>query len=563
MSLNFFRSGGPGTAEPTPPANATRGVHTTRVLLLASAWMATVGNFALWQQLTRLPELANGRGVAFGVGFAVLITLALVALLSLLAWRWTLKPVLTLFLISAAAGAYFMVTYGIVIDSTMMVSVLQTDPRETRDLLNWRLFAAIGVLGVLPALWLWRTPVRRLSAGGQALSNAVAFIAAAALLSGTFMAMFQDFSSVMRNHTQVRYLINPLNTFYALGVVAAKPFQRDNSRILPIGEDARLAALATNPGKPPLLVLVLGETARTGNFGINGYTRPTTPGLAKENIVSLRNAWSCGTNTAASVPCMFSHLPRGEFEDRKVNYESLLDVLQHAGLAVLWINNQSGCKGVCDRTPHVTTATLQVPGLCANGECFDEIMLKDLDARIADLPAERRAKGVVVVLHQMGSHGPAYYKRTPKAFKKFLPECSSNALQECGREQVVNAYDNTILYTDHFLTSTVQWLKAAEKKSATAMIYLSDHGESLGENNLYLHGLPYRIAPDVQKNVPWITWLSPSFERYSGVTTACLKKKPDDKVSHDNYFHSVLGILGVQTSVYQKPLDIYASCRGS
>jgi lipid A ethanolaminephosphotransferase len=230
---------------------------------------------------------------------------------------------------------------------------------------------------------------------------------------------------------------------------------------------------------------------------------------------------------------------------------------------VLWINNQSGCKGVCDRTPHVTTANLQVPGLCANGECFDEIMLKDLDARIADLPAERRAKGVVVVLHQMGSHGPAYYKRTPKAFKKFLPECSSNALQECGQAQVVNAYDNTILYTDHFLTSTLTWLKTAEKKSATAMIYLSDHGESLGENNLYLHGLPYRIAPDVQKNVPWITWLSPSFERYSGVTTACLKKKPDDRISHDNYFHSVLGILGVQTSVYQKPLDIYASCRSS
>ena len=564
MVLKFFRLGASSAANSTPSSTSPAGLHASWLLVMASAWMATLGNVALWQQLWRLPELANGRGLAFGAGFAVALTLLLVALLSLLAWRWTLKPVLTLFLISAAAGAYFMMAYGIVIDSTMMVNVLQTDPRETRDLLNWRLFAAIGVLGVLPAIWLWRTPVRRLSAGGHALANAVTFIASVALLSGTLMAMFQDFSSVMRNHTQVRYLINPLNSFYALGAVAAKPFQRDNTRILPIGEDARLTAPSpAGAGKPPLLVLVLGETARMGNLGINGYARPTTPGLAKENIVSLRNAWSCGTSTAASVPCMFSHLPRSEFEDRKVNYESLLDVLQRAGLAVLWINNQSGCKGVCDRTPHVTTATLQVPGLCANGECFDEIMLKDLDARIADLPAERRTKGVVVVMHQMGSHGPAYYKRTPKAFKKFLPECTSNALQECGREQVVNAYDNTILYTDHFLTSTVQWLKTAEKKSATAMIYLSDHGESLGENNLYLHGLPYRIAPDVQKNVPWITWLSPTFERYSGVTTACLKKKPDDRVSHDNYFHSVLGILGVQTSVYQKPLDIYASCRGS
>jgi lipid A ethanolaminephosphotransferase len=260
---------------------------------------------------------------------------------------------------------------------------------------------------------------------------------------------------------------------------------------------------------------------------------------------------------------MFSHLGREAFDGRKANYESLVDVLQRAGLAVLWLDNQSGCKGVCDRTPNVATATLQVPGLCDNGECFDEIMLHQLDQRIAALAPERRAKGVVVVMHQMGSHGPAYYKRSPPAFKKFQPECTSNALQECGREQVVNAYDNSILYTDHFLGATIDWLKAAEKTSSTAMIYLSDHGESLGENNLYLHGLPYRVAPDAQKRVPWITWLSPSFEHLRDVTTACLKQKLDTPTSHDHYFHSVLGILGVQTSVYDKSMDIYASCRSS
>lgn len=551
----------PASAKAKRRAAPAPGLHPIRVLAITCVWMATLGNVALWQQLYRLPELANGRGLAFGAGFALLICFALAAVLSLFAWRWTFKPVLTLFLVAASAGAYFMVSYGVVIDATMMVNVLQTDPRETRDLLSWRLFATLGVLGVLPAVWLWRTPVRRLGAGRQMLTNTLVFVGALALLSGTLMALFQDFSSVMRNHTQLRYLINPLNTFYALGNVAASPFKRDTSRILAVGEDARMAALPANPGKPPLLVLVLGETARMGNFAVNGYDRPTTPGLARENIASLRNAWSCGTNTAASVPCMFSHLPRGEFEDRRVNYESLIDVLQHAGLAVLWINNQSGCKGVCDRAPHVTTATLKTPELCGDGECFDEIMLRDLDARIAALPAERRAKGVVLVLHQMGSHGPAYYKRSPAQFKKFLPECTSNALQECGREQVVNAYDNTIVYTDHFLTRTLQWLKANEARSAPAMIYISDHGESLGENNLYLHGLPYRIAPDVQKRVPWITWMSPSFERFSGVTTACLKQKLDEPVSHDNYFHSVLGLLGVQTSVYRKPLDVYAACR--
>ena len=210
--------------------------------------------------------------------------------------------------------------------------------------------------------------------------------------------------------------------------------------------------------------------------------------------------------------------------------------------------------------PNLNTASLQVPEFCKTGECFDEVMLQQVDRRIAELPVERRSRGVVVVMHQMGSHGPAYYKRTPQSFKQFLPECQSNALQECDRAQVVNTYDNTILYTDHFLSQTIQWLKTAEKTSATAMVYVSDHGESLGENNLYLHGLPYGAAPAVQKQVPWITWLSPSIERQRSVSLRCLRAKADTRLSHDNYFHSVLGLVGVQTGVYRADLDIYAGC---
>jgi lipid A ethanolaminephosphotransferase len=565
MSLKLFRTTGVLSSRPGPDAATavTPGWHPAWLLALGSLWMAGPANLPLWQQLTRLTEIHGWRGLGSGIALGMLIFSALTALLSLLAWRWTLKPVLILCLIAAAAGTYFMMTYGVVIDSTMMVNVLQTDPREARDLLSWRLLATLAVLGLLPAIWIWRLPVRRMGLGRQTLGNAATFALSLAALSGALILGFQDISSVMRNHTQLRYLINPLNSFYALGTLAAKPFQRNNTVILPLGTDAQAAVLTANPGKPPLLVLVLGETARTANFALNGYNRPTTPRLAGENIVSQRDAWSCGTSTAASVPCLFSHLGRDAYDSRPANHESLPDVLQHAGLAVLWIDNQSGCKGVCDRIPHVSTTKLEVPGLCENGECFDEVMLHQLDERIAALPAERRARGVVVVMHQMGSHGPAYFKRAPAAFKPFLPECTSNALQDCSQAEVVNAYDNTIVYTDHFLASTIQWLKAAEKKSATAMIYVSDHGESLGENNLYLHGLPWRVAPDVQKRVPWITWLSPSFEHLRGLSTDCLKQKADAPVSHDNYFHSVLGALGVRTSVYRKDLDIYAGCLSS
>ncbi len=534
--------------------------HPVWVALLGSLWLASVGNYALWQQVHQLPEVTGLRGLAFALGFGVIITSALTAVLSFLNWRGWLKPVLTVFFLSAASGAYFMVSYGIVIDSTMITNVVQTDTKEALDLLNWRMLISLLVLGILPCWVLWKTRLQVLRLRQQIWSNTLTAVVSIVVIVAALLAIFQDFSSIMRNHTQLRYLVNPLNSYYAIGMVAAKPFQRDNKTLLSIGKDAQMATPKPNE-KPPLLLLVLGETARMGNFGVNGYERQTTPALAQENIISLKGVMSCGTSTATSVPCMFSHLGKEDFEARKNNYESLIDVLHHAGLAVLWIDNQSGCKGVCERVPQALTKELKHPTLCKDGECFDEIMLHQLDERIQALPAERRAKGVVVVMHQMGSHGPAYYKRVPDAFKKFQPECKSNALQECTREQVVNSFDNTILYTDHFLGQAIQWLKKSEATAASAMLYVSDHGESLGENNLYLHGLPYRVAPDVQKRVPWITWWSPQFEKQLGLSRTCLQNKVQMPLTHDNYFHSVLGLVNVSTEVYQAKLDVHADCR--
>ena len=543
-----------------PHSFQTNAWHPAWVALLGSLWLASAGNYALWQQVHQLPEVNGLRGLAFTLGFGLIITCALTTLLSLFNWGKLLKPVLTVFFFSAASGAYFMMSYGIVIDSTMITNVIQTDTKEALDLFNWRMLVSFAILGLLPAWVLWKTPLKSLRIGQQLLGNALMAVLSIGILLASLLAVFQDFSSIMRNHTQLRYLINPLNSYYAIGMVAAKPFQRDNKTLLPVGQDAKLVtAKATD--KPPLILLVLGETARMGNFGLNGYDRNTTPELSKENTVSLRGVMSCGTSTATSVPCMFSHLGKEDFESRKNNYESLIDVLHHAGLALLWIDNQSGCKGVCERVPQAMTKELKHPSLCKGGECFDEIMLHQLDERIQALPAERRAKGVVVVMHQMGSHGPAYYKRVPDTFKKFQPECKSNALQECSREQVVNSFDNTILYTDHFLSQAIQWLKKSNATHATAMLYVSDHGESLGENNLYLHGLPYRVAPDVQKRVPWISWWSQQFETQTGLSSACLKKKTNAPLTHDNYFHSVLGMVGVSTEVYQAKLDVHADCR--
>lgn len=557
-------SSAPHTTRPHPAAPPPA-LHPAWVVLLVSLWLATVCNVPLWREVAALPGQGSLRGYGFALAFGAIVTAGNAGLLALLAWRWTLKPAAVLLVLMAAFGAYFMLAYGIAIDASMLTNVVQTDVHEAGDLLSLRMLATVAALAAPPLLWLLRTPVRRLTPLRQAVHNGLLLLAAIAVIVGSLLAVFQDFSSTMRNHTKLRYLINPLNSVYALGNVATKPLRMDQRTLVPVGRDAHLGASYAGQAKPPLLVLVLGETGRSGNFGLNGYARDTTPLLsarAKE-LVSASNAWSCGTSTAASVPCMFSHLGKSGYEGRSANFESLVDVLHHAGLAVLWLDNQSGCKGVCDRLGDTNTANLKDPELCAHqGECLDRIMLKDLDARIATLPAEQRQRGTVVVMHQLGSHGPAYFKRSAPDAKRFLPECTSTALQECSRQQVVNAYDNSIVETDRFLDGVIQWLGTQSATAQTAMVYVADHGESLGENNIYLHGLPYSIAPDVQKHVPWITWLSPAMQARVGASTGCLQKDlRERRITHDHYFHSVLGLMDVQTGAYQPEQDVFTPCR--
>jgi lipid A ethanolaminephosphotransferase len=533
--------------------------HPAWLVCAAALWMATVCNLALWSDLQSRAALQGPCGLLFGAALALMIAAALVALLSLAAWRWTLKPAVILLLLASAGGLHFMLAYGTVIDPTMITNVLQTDVHEVDDLLSPRLAATLLLLGVLPAFVVWRAPLRRARWPRQLAHNAGLLLAATAVFVAVLLASFQPLASTMRNHHELRYRINPLNSLYALGQAAARPLRQGRMPLQPLGEDAQPGPSYAGQQRPPLLVLVLGETGRSGNFGINGYERSTTPELARGQVASFRNAWSCGTSTAASVPCMFSHLGRRGFEARSADHENLLDVVRHAGLGVVWVDNQAGCKGVCERVASYSTSDTPDPALCRDGECLDEVLLQGLDQRIAALPAPQRARGVVVVLHQIGSHGPAYFKRSPPAYKRFQPECGSNALQDCTREQLVNAYDNSIAYTDHVLGATLRWLRA-QAAWDTAMVYVADHGESLGENNLYLHGMPYAIAPEVQKRVPWITWLSAAYRRSTQLSLGCLQAKAESRISHDHYFHSVLGLMDVQTRVYQRELDAYAGC---
>lgn len=537
---------------------------------LMSLWMGLLANWPLWQQLAAASEASGARGVMFVLAFAGLVTAATGALLSLLAWPRLVKAALLLLLLASGALAHFIGSYGIVFDPTMVVNMAQTDARETRDLLSWRLLVSMALLGALPAWWLLRRP----AAPAQALlrrlgGNLAAFALGLAAMVLLALSVFAQLSSTMRNDKTLRYMITPLNAVYSVTAAAVRSQAGPSGPPTVIGADAHLLP-RTVGSKPPLLLLVVGETARSMNFSLNGYARPTNPELAKlpaSSLVSLRQVTSCGTSTAASLPCMFSPLGRAAFGDLKGQQENLLDVLQRAGLAVLWVDNQSGCKGLCDRVPNSFTAQLP-PGaaplpaeLCNGGECFDEALLHGLDQRIAALAPERLQRGLVLVMHQMGSHGPAYFKRSPPDLKPFQPECRSNALQQCPREQVVNAYDNTLATTDRLLARSITWLQTQSARFDTGMLYVSDHGESLGENGLYLHGMPYAMAPDEQTHVPMILWLPEGQPMASALKPGCLVGLRDKPASHDNLFHTAMGWMGARADVYKADWDLLAGCR--
>lgn len=530
--------------------------------LVLAGWLATAGNLPFWQSFRALPEHAGLRGLGFALIALAMIAALLFALLSLLSWRRLVRPLAVLLLLIAAGSTHFMLTYGIVIDATMVSNVLNTNATEVRDLMSWQMLLSMVLVMAPPLAWLARTPVRVLPWASQLWRNLAACAVSLCVLVACLLLGYQQLASVMRNHKELRYRVNPLNTVYATGRLMTERVPRTRLPLAPVGEDARLGPSYAAQTAPPVLLLVVGETARAQNFSVGGYARETTPHLARRKaageIAYFGNVRSCGTNTQVSVPCMFSHLGRVGYGATAQDHENLLDVFARAGLAVLWIDNQSGCKGLCARVPSVETRTLDVPKLCADGECLDEVMLAGLDARIAALDPGRAARGVVVVMHQMGSHGPAYHRRSPPQHKPFLPECTTNALQECPNAALVNAYDNSIRYTDHVLDATIAWLQ--RRRGDAAMIYVSDHGESLGENNMYLHGLPYALAPDQQTRVPMVMWLSASMQRRTGATIDCLQSRADRPLSHDNLFHTALGLMDVRTAARNPALDLSDGC---
>lgn len=462
--------------------------------------------------------------------------------------KQTTKPVLIIILLASSMAAYFMDTYQVVIDDAMIDNILKTDVNEALDLLSLRQFIYVALLGIFPSVLIYKAKITVVPIKKATLSNVILFVSSFLVIVLLMFSLNSFYASFLREHKPLRFYANPSYYIYSSIKHVNNFFKAGLEPLKKIGIDAHI--LGNNKPRK-LIIFVVGETVRSDHLSLNGYAKETNSWLKKEDVLSFDNVSSCGTSTAYSVPCMFSLYGRSDFNKSKgQNTENVLDILQRAGVNVLWLDNNSSSKGVADRVPYQSYKSSDFNLMC-DIECRDEGMLKNLQGYI-----DKHSTGdIFIVLHQMGNHGPAYYKRYPKQFEIFTPTCQTNQLEQCSDQEINNAYDNALLYTDYFLAQTIKLLKRNDNQFESAMFYASDHGESLGENNLFLHGLPYIIAPKEQTQVPMIMWFSKHFDKQE-INFKQLVKQTHKKLSHDNIFHTILGLMAVKTKVYDDNMDI-------
>lgn len=576
----------PDSAKPFRPA-----LGAGTLLLVVVAYLVIALNARFWGIVFASPGLAGAHGakVIVAVG-AALFALTLLMLLPL-SLRWTFRPGLAVVLLLSAATAFFIGDYGAVIDRHALASVYATDAREAGEWLSLRMLMFIAGFGALPAasLWCvridWRRAPRELWSRLKLGALAFALLAVAAGVAG------KDVASLLRNRMELRHIANPF------ALLAANLSYLDHARdadrpFVRIATDARRGGVLVSSKRPVVLVLAIGESMRAASLDLNGYGRDTDVDLHPLPIVNFGDVSSCGTNTATSLPCMFSDLGRDAYDDAEAKHrENLLDVLKRAGYDVLWLDNNTGSKGLAARAKERSAADGADPARCNADGCHDGVLVDRLKTVLPTIQRD-----TVIVVHLLGGHGPAYHARYPAAFAVFQPECRTNELQRCSDAQLRNTYDNSVLYTSHVLAGIASLLgesralvdrlppdalrchalrghagdatcpplpQAAPATDAgidAAMLFVSDHGESLGEKGLYLHGAPYAIAPDEQTHVPMLLWTSDRFATRRRLDLDCVRRGADRPLSHDHFFHSVLALADVRTAARKPALDLFAGC---
>ena len=528
--------------------------------LLLALWLGIALNFAFYKQIQMLTPYQGLKAYAF-LSATVLVVVALYnVVLQLLQWTWNAKIFAWFLVFVGGLTAYFVNSLGVVISPGQVQNMMQTDTKEALDLFSmqfvvWSVFMVVIPMVVIALIRIEHRPISK-----QLLSKGLHIVSSFAVIGGLLFVFYVDFAAIFREHRDLKGMISPQNTIASTLSYYRKQKPKENLPLVTYGTDAHRVINTSATSMPKLMVLVVGETARAESFSLNGYTKNTNPELSKQNVINFSQVSSCGTATAVSVPCMFSGMPRKDYDEQLAGHrEGLLDIAQRSGYKVTWIDNNSGCKGACDRVHKFEIpAALKQKWCDAEGECMDEVLVDSLKAYVASIPAQDKTPQLIV-LHQMGSHGPAYYKRSTEKFQPFKPMCATNAIQGCSRDELLNSYDNSIVYTDHILNQVIQTIKAVPNYQ-TGFWYLSDHGESTGESGMYLHGAPYAIAPVQQTHVPMIMWFSPAWQQHNASQVNCLTQQKQAVRSQDNLFPTLLSMLEIKTQVIDDKNDMLKQC---
>ncbi|WP_171406749.1 phosphoethanolamine transferase [Acinetobacter guerrae] len=531
--------------------------------ILVACWLASFTNIGFYEHLSSFSSFSGFIQYSFIFVTFLILSGFYFFVLQLFSWQHSAKAFATVLIILTGFSSYFVNQLGVNITSDQVQNIVQTDAQEAFDLLSFPFLLWLVKTIVLPLIFVFYIRIKPAkNIKYLFLDKSISLMIALFIIGLGLFSFYSQYAPIFRENRELKAQISPLNILSSSWSYAHKNAKSQNLPLIPYGQDAHQVSHAIQqPAK--IMVLVVGETARAQNFSLNGYAKVTNPELSQLDIVNFAQASSCGTQTSVSVPCMFSGMPRKNYDEALAAHrEGLLDIAQRAGYQVTWIDNNSGCKGTCDRIKNYISPKDEpaYKKWCGNGECHDGALVAALSDYLKQLDTKHLKQNQLIVLHQMGSHGPAYYKRYPDEFKKFLPACETNNIQNCDHQSLINTYDNTILYTDHIVASTIHVLQ--NTGLPTGLIYLSDHGESTGESGLYLHGTPYFMAPKEQTHIPMLFWVSQQWPDHQKIQH-CLSQQKDHAVSQDNLFPTLLNMLNIQTRVLNRQLDLLAQCRGS
>lgn len=534
-----------------------RPIPASLLIVITALFVAIVDNYKFWTLLGERMSFSSFAGLGYMITFVSMHVFVMCLFLFLVGQGRLLKPILILTLLIAATLGYFNQQLGVVFDSEMIRNIVETakdrNTQEATELLSMPLINHVLIFGAIPAIFVLKVKISPIGLVHEQLLR-IGHLTILALVTFSLVMMnFKYLTFFSRENRDLRVFVNPLYPALEARKFIETMVSTDTSEFTVLGEDA---TQSKSSGKRTVGIVMVGETARADHFSLNGYNRETNPELKKHALVNFTNATSCGTSTAYSVPCMFSFLNQSDYTPEKAGLQSnVLDVLYSAGIKVVWVDNNSSCKGVCNRIESLNLHGNEDSNSphYGNGEYYDLILIDQVDKYL-----ENTSTDVLLVMHMLGSHGPTYHKRFPPEFAKFTPYCQNNSPQDCSVKEVINAYDNTILYTDHVLTSLIEKLEHDYNEDTTFLFYASDHGESLGEKGVYLHGLPRFIAPSEQTHVPVLAWFSNNFLNRRNTDQNALHALSNSPISHDNISSTLLSLFEVNTHLYDDDLDLFS-----